>query len=176
MRRTGYCEEDTCNTLGRMLQGCRLPGSLTHRPFPFSAWPARCLRLACWPPACSGAASRLLTLDGDFSSREIVAGRRGGPRLSPSRESSELNAITLWCRRAKRAPVPGRRVIARCLAHLACWQSALLARAAAPDGTPTAETASPRYALLYPELLTLPQRPSDKRGMSVCKNLQEVSR
>ena len=40
----------------------------------------------------------------------------------------------------------------------------------------TAETASPRYALLYPELSTLPQRPSEKSGMSVCKNLQEVSR
>ena len=31
----------------------------------------------------------------------------------------------------------------------------------------TAETASPRYALLYPELPTLPQRPSDKSGMSL---------
>ena len=28
---------------------------------------------------------------------------------------------------------------------------------------------------MYPELLTLPQRPSDKRGMSVCKILQQVS-
>ena len=37
------------------------------------------------------------------------------------------------------------------------------------------ETASPRYALLYPELPTLPQRPSEKRGMSVCKNLGQVS-
>ena len=42
--------------------------------------------------------------------------------------------------------------------------------------SPTAETASPRYALLYPELPTLPQRPSEKSGMSVCKNLGQVSR
>ena len=35
----------------------------------------------------------------------------------------------------------------------------------------TAETASPRYALLYPELPTLPQRPSEKRGMSLTWSL-----
>ena len=42
--------------------------------------------------------------------------------------------------------------------------------------TPTAETASPRYALLLNELPTLPQRPSEKSVTSVCKKLCRVSR
>jgi hypothetical protein len=117
-----------------------------------------------WCPCCCGGN---LGLGGD-----------GGRHLSLESCSSAYRCESLPTNSIELRRLRG--VAQRALFHnaekIACATPELLNEKSHVCATPTAETASPRYALLYPELLTLPQRPSEKSGMSVCKNLQEVSR